>query len=165
MAMSVRDLAAQFLALAEKQGTTVPLMIGHRLMGISLLHTGDIAEGERISIARSRFTILPSIVRWRRDLAKTPGWQSCLSVDGLVDAWLSRGRAGRCRLRAQGCARDRPSRYFDVSRWAGASYDPIFCGNYAAANAHLDELVALADEKDAAMWKADRNDDKVAYWP
>jgi hypothetical protein len=26
-----RDLAAQFLALAEKQGATVPLMIGHRL--------------------------------------------------------------------------------------------------------------------------------------
>ena len=41
----MRELAAQFLALAEKQGATVPLMIGHRLMGISLLHTGDIAEG------------------------------------------------------------------------------------------------------------------------
>ena len=41
----VRELAAQFLALAEKQGATVPLMIGHRLMGISLLHTGDIAQG------------------------------------------------------------------------------------------------------------------------
>ena len=42
---AVRELAAQFLALAEKQGATVPLMIGHRLMGISLLCTGDIAEG------------------------------------------------------------------------------------------------------------------------
>ena len=41
----VRDLAAQFLALAEKQRATVPLMIGHRLMGTSLLFTGDIAEG------------------------------------------------------------------------------------------------------------------------
>ena len=41
----VRELAAQFLALAEKQGATVPLMIGHRLMGTSLLRTGDIAEG------------------------------------------------------------------------------------------------------------------------
>ena len=34
-------------------------------------------KAERISIRRSRFTILPSIVRWRRDLAKTFGWQSC----------------------------------------------------------------------------------------
>jgi predicted DNA-binding transcriptional regulator AlpA len=37
------DLAAQFLALAEKRRATVPLMIGHRLMGTSLLFTGDIA--------------------------------------------------------------------------------------------------------------------------
>ena len=42
---AMRELAAQFLALAEKQGATVPLMIGHRLMGISSdVHTGDIAE-------------------------------------------------------------------------------------------------------------------------
>ena len=40
-----RDLAAQFLALAEKQEATVPLMIGHRLMGTSLLFTGDIPGG------------------------------------------------------------------------------------------------------------------------
>ena len=32
----VRELAAQFLSLAEKQGAAVPLMIGHRLMGASL---------------------------------------------------------------------------------------------------------------------------------
>src|SRR5271170_7030715 len=39
------DLAAQFLALAEKQKATLPLMVGYRLMGTSLLVTGDIAEG------------------------------------------------------------------------------------------------------------------------
>jgi hypothetical protein len=39
------DLAEQFLALAEKQGAAVPLMIGHRLMGASLLCTGVLAEG------------------------------------------------------------------------------------------------------------------------
>ena len=42
---AVRELAAQFLALAEKQAATVPLMIGHRLMGQSLLYIGDIAQG------------------------------------------------------------------------------------------------------------------------
>jgi predicted ATPase len=41
---ALRDLAAQILALAEKQGTTGPLMIGHRVMGTSLLATGGIAE-------------------------------------------------------------------------------------------------------------------------
>jgi class 3 adenylate cyclase len=39
------NLAAQFLALAEKQGATVSLMMGHRLMGASLLFAGDIAKG------------------------------------------------------------------------------------------------------------------------
>jgi hypothetical protein len=55
-----RDLAAQFLVLAEKQRATVPLMVGHRCMGISLLATGGIAEGR----AHLRFTTLPSIVCW-----------------------------------------------------------------------------------------------------
>src|SRR6516165_8353442 len=41
----IRKLAAQFLALAEKQGMTVPLMIGHRLMAISLAYAGDIEDG------------------------------------------------------------------------------------------------------------------------
>jgi len=39
------ELAVQFLALAEKKGATVPLMVGHRLMGTSLMSTGDIAPG------------------------------------------------------------------------------------------------------------------------
>ena len=30
----------------------------------------------------------------------------------------------------------------------------ICCGNYAAANAQLDELFAVADEKGALFWKA-----------
>ena len=42
---AMRELSAKFLTLAEKQGTSVPLMIGHRLMGASLMLTGDIAEG------------------------------------------------------------------------------------------------------------------------
>ena len=41
-----RELAEQFSTLAEKQGTTVPLMIGHRLMGNSLLLTGDIPAAQ-----------------------------------------------------------------------------------------------------------------------
>jgi predicted ATPase len=40
-----RELAKEFLSLAEKRGATVPLMIAHRLMGMSLLGTGDIEQG------------------------------------------------------------------------------------------------------------------------
>ena len=38
-----RGLAAQFLALAEKHAATAPVMIGHRLMGVSLLLAGEVA--------------------------------------------------------------------------------------------------------------------------
>src|SRR5262249_41184616 len=39
------DLATQFLSLAEKQGATGPLMIGHQILGISLQSAGNLAEG------------------------------------------------------------------------------------------------------------------------
>ena len=39
-----RERAAQFLALAEKQGGKVPLMRGHRAMGVTLVLTGNFAE-------------------------------------------------------------------------------------------------------------------------
>ena len=41
-AMLMRELAAQFLVLAEKQGSIVPVVVAHRLMAVSLLCTGDI---------------------------------------------------------------------------------------------------------------------------
>ncbi len=42
---AVRDLAVEFMKLAEHQGGTFPLVLGHRVMGTSLLFLGDIAEG------------------------------------------------------------------------------------------------------------------------
>jgi hypothetical protein len=42
----VRELAAQFFELARKQGSIALLMMGHRLMGMALLLTGEIAQGK-----------------------------------------------------------------------------------------------------------------------
>ena len=39
------ELASQFLALAEKQSATGPLVIAHRLMGSSLSTTGELVGG------------------------------------------------------------------------------------------------------------------------
>jgi hypothetical protein len=39
----MRKLATQFLTMAEKQRATAPLMIGHGLMGVSLMSTGSSA--------------------------------------------------------------------------------------------------------------------------
>ena len=41
---TLRELSAQFLALAQKQKATGPLVIAHRLLATALLHTGDIAD-------------------------------------------------------------------------------------------------------------------------
>ena len=91
-----RELAAQFLALAEKQGTTAPLLIAHRITGQSLLFMGDIAK------ARAHYDQAHRALRscgassagdaiWLR----RPGGNSVLPIDGPVAPWLSRGRVGR----------------------------------------------------------------------
>ena len=41
----MRELVAQFLALAKRREAKIPLMMGHRLMGVSLASTGDLAQG------------------------------------------------------------------------------------------------------------------------
>ena len=73
----LRELAAQFLALAEKQrADIVPLMDrASRSWALPCCLRETSRKHERISIRRmtTRFTILPSIVRWRRDLARTSG--------------------------------------------------------------------------------------------
>ena len=42
---ATRELAAQFQALAEQRQATAPMLIGHLLMGISLVLAGDLAAG------------------------------------------------------------------------------------------------------------------------
>ena len=72
---AVCELAGQFLTAAEKQGASVPIMVGRRLTGISLFHIGDLRlKEERILIMRCGFTIPPSIDLWRRDLVKISVW-------------------------------------------------------------------------------------------
>jgi hypothetical protein len=41
---ALREISAQFLSLAEKQSATVPLMVGHRCMGVSVAFTGNPAQ-------------------------------------------------------------------------------------------------------------------------
>src|SRR6516165_9523099 len=77
----MRELAVQFLAVADKQRAKGPLMIGHRLMGLSLLHTGDIARG-RVHLDRA-FSLYdpaehrPLATRFGQDVgAATLCWRS-----------------------------------------------------------------------------------------
>ena len=98
-------------------------------------------------IARSRSTILPSIVRWQRDLAKTSEWQSCPAKSlacwllGYPEAALADTEQALKDAREIGQAATLMY-VLHFSAWTN-----IYCGNYAAANALVDELIALTDEK------------------
>ena len=110
-----RELAARFLALGEKEGAAVPLMIGHRTMASTLALMGDLVE------ARAHYDEAARPLPPRRAPAiddaiwpGPPGNVPGLSFNGLVAARLSRGCAQRCRLRADGGAPDRACCHFDV---------------------------------------------------
>jgi class 3 adenylate cyclase/predicted ATPase len=151
---ALRDLAAQFLALAEEQRATVPLTIGHRLMGTSLLLTGDIAQGrahfdraialyhpaEHRSLA-TRFGVdLGAAVLSRRSLAL---WLLGYPEAALADA-----------DHAIEDAREIDHAATLIHALATTPLTLIHCGNYATASAQSAEVVALADEKGALLWKA-----------
>jgi hypothetical protein len=73
---AMSELAAQFLALAQKQATTSPLIIAHRVMGIPCCAQDTSRNADPTTIRQSHFTILLSIVRWRPVLVRTPGCHS-----------------------------------------------------------------------------------------
>jgi predicted ATPase len=149
-----RELAAQFLALAEKQGATVPLMIGHRLMGTSLLCTGDIAQGrahfDRAIALYDPAEHRPLATRFGQDvriaILSFRSW--ALWMLGYPEAALADANHALRDARVIGQA---ASLMFALSLTSLAHF---FCGNYAAVDTQLDELVALADEKGTLIWKA-----------
>jgi predicted ATPase len=148
------NLAAQFLALAEKQGATVPLMIGHRLMGMSLVHTGDIAEG-RAHYDRAIALYVPAehrplATRFGQDVrVSTLSFRSlALWVLGYPEAALVDTEHALKDAREIGHAATL------MYALGHASMTHLQCGNYAAANAEANELIALADEKGSVQWKA-----------
>ena len=92
---------------------------------------------ERTSIRRSRFTILPSIVRWRRDLARTSrvsilSFRSlALWMLGYPEAALADADAALKDAREIGQAAT-----LMYALYCASLAPRLLCGNYAAANAH-----------------------------
>ncbi len=149
-----RDLAAHFLTLAEKQGATAPLMIGHRIMGHSLFHGGDVAE------ARSHYDkgIALYAPAEHRSLATRFGQDtrvailsyrsSALWLLGYPDAGLADTDLALKDAREIGHA----ATLMFALNWG--SFTHILSGNYAIAIARAQELFALSEEKGALFWKA-----------
>jgi class 3 adenylate cyclase/tetratricopeptide (TPR) repeat protein len=149
-----RDLAAHFLALAEKQGGIVALMVGHTVMGTTLVLTGDIAE--------SRSHLDQAIALYdpaeHRPLATWFGQDAGVSILAYraMALWM---------LGYPEAALADTKRMLSDARMIGqagtlmyalihASRIYLFCGDYAAGNTIIDECITLAEEKNAAFWKA-----------
>ena len=89
------DLAAQFLALAEKQRATIPLMVGHRLVGSSSHYTGDMLGGRaHYDQALALYDPAKHRLLAARFRPRHPSDGLVIEVGRLVVAWLSRGRTG-----------------------------------------------------------------------
>ena len=150
----VRDIAAQFLGLAERRGTTAPLMIGHRLMGTSLLYTGEIVEGrahlDRAIALYDPPEHRPLTARFGHDIRMAAlGFRSWAQwLLGYPEAALADAGHSLKDARDVGQA---ATLMFSLTCVATTN---IFCGEYAAAAALIEELVELAEEKGAALWKA-----------
>jgi predicted ATPase len=151
---AMRNLAAQIMALAEKHGTTAPLPLAPRIMGTSLLCTGDIAES-RVHLDRAIALYDPAA---HRPLATRFGQDvgvSALSYRSWALWMLGYPEAALADSdRALSDAREVGQAATLMYALCHAPLTHIFRGNYPAANAIVDELLTLADNKGAAIWKA-----------
>ncbi len=133
------DLATQFLALAHKQGETVPITIGHRLVGCTLLSSGDIAASlphfNQAIALHSSVERHQAAARFAPDLRMMSlGWRGVASwMLGYPEAALADlGHALKI-ARETGRALDL------MVALIGTQPTYILSGRYATAKAHLDE--------------------------
>ena len=152
---ALRELSTQFLAIAQKQGAAVPLIIGHRVMAHALLLTGDISE----SRAHYDQALAHYDPAKHRSLAMGLGGQDpgvatlshrswALWVLGYPEAALSDA------ARALKDAREIGHAATLMYALNVTSDTHIYCAKYAAADALLNENLIIADEKGALLWKA-----------
>jgi hypothetical protein len=131
----------------------VPLMIGHRLMGNSLLFSGDIV-GARAHYDQAIALFDPAP---HRPLATQLGDVGVAIFSYRAWALWSLGYPEAALGDTNHALKDARATGHAATLMVALGYAlpiHIYCGDYAAANAHADELVALADEKGAMLWKA-----------
>jgi len=150
----MRELAVQFLALADKQRATGPLMMGHRLMGLSLLHTGEITDGrahlDRAITLYDPAEHRPLATRFGQDIgAATLSWKSlAFWLLGYPQAALADSEHALKVAREIGHSATLMY-VLNFSAWTH-----ILCGNYAAENELVDEFSGLKDQTGSLFWGA-----------
>jgi predicted ATPase len=147
------ELAAQFLALAEKQTATAPFMVGHRVMGASLLFTGDIAQG-RAHFDQALALYDPAE---HRPLATRFGQDVRVSILSFrsVALWVL-GYPETALVDAERTLKDaREIGQAATLMYALSIVPATYCwrGNYVETKTLAEEAIALAEEKRILFWK------------
>jgi predicted ATPase len=149
----MRALAAQFLALAQKQGGAVPLMIGHRIMGISSAFAGHLAEGrshyDQALVLYDPVEHPPPAPRFGQDnKSSVLSYRAfALWLLGYPDAAQAEANHALSHARHVGHAGT------IMNTLSLVPIVPFLCGDNATTEGQLDELIALAEEKNALFWK------------
>jgi predicted ATPase len=146
-------LARQFLTLAQKQGGSVPLMLGHRLEGTSLLYIGELTQArahlDRAIELYDPEAHRPLATRFAQDarMASLLRRSMALWFLGYPDAALADSQNSVSDARQIGHAAT-----LLFALWGGFWIQQIR-GNYPAASVFAEELASLAEEKGALYWK------------
>jgi predicted ATPase len=143
-------LASQFLALAQKYDMTFPIVLGHRMMGTSLAHTGDLRQG-RAHLDRAIALYDPAshralATRFVQDVRMASLSRRSLALWSLGYPEAALADANSVINDARQI--DHVATYFMALFFGSLAH--VFCGSYATAAALIDEGVALAEKK--ALW-------------
>jgi predicted ATPase len=147
------ELATQFLALAEKQARSAPLLVGHRLMGGTLLISGEF-QAARLHLDRAISLYAPEE---HRQLATKFGQD--IGVASLVYRSFVLFRLGYPESalvdanEALKRARDLGQAGTLVYALMGAAIAEVFCRRFDVAEARAEELVALSEKYALPFWR------------
>jgi tetratricopeptide (TPR) repeat protein len=148
-----RELAIQCLALAEKQMVSGPLMLAHRMMGSSLLFSGEIV-GARACFDNAVQLFNPIAYRPLATRFGHSFMTPTLCYRALAFWLLGYPEA------ALADAAQALKEAHEIGQAGGlmtalnnGSWPHILCGNYVAPRALIDELSALADQKGNPVYR------------
>ena len=149
---TVCELGAQFLTLAERQHSTIPLLLGHRIMGYSLTMVGDLVKARKHldeAIARyDRTEHAQLATRFGQDAGVSilSARSLALWVLGYPDAAL--GDMDQ----AISDARDNGQAATLMFALGHAPLVILRSGNYATAAKLIEEAIVLSEKTGALVW-------------
>jgi predicted ATPase len=146
-------LANQFLDLAQQRKATALIMIGHRLLGTTLLVLGQPAEGLK-HLDQASALYEPAAHRSLTTHFGHDVGAATLSLRSWALWLLGYPEAALAEIdHAVKAARETahaPTLMFALGM---TTFPLIWCGSYARANAQIDECMAQAEEKSTVLWK------------